>query len=77
MSFTIVVTRDVEDRFKGFLASAMQEVAPGVYINPRLSPAIRDRVWSVLEDWFLALGRGGSSGGSIVMAWGDNAQTGG
>jgi CRISPR-associated protein Cas2 len=77
VSFTVVITRDVEDRFRGFLASAMQEVAPGTYLNPNLSPAVRERIWIVLEDWFHALGRGGASGGSIVMAWGDNGQIGG
>jgi CRISPR-associated protein Cas2 len=77
MSFTVIITRDLEDRFRGFLASAMQEAAPGVYLNPKLSPGVRERVWSVMEDWFAALGRGGRSGGSIIMAWGDGAEPGG
>lgn len=77
MSFTTVITRAVEDRFHGFLASVMQEVAPGVYLNPRLSPGIRQRIWDVMQDWFVTLGRGGSSGGSIIMAWADSSQVGG
>lgn len=72
MSLTLVVTRDVEPRFRGFLASAMQELAPGVYVNPRMTPGVRDRIWSVLSDWFAARG-----GGSIVMAVQDNQAVGG
>lgn len=77
MSFTVVITRDLEARFRGFLASAMQEAAPGVYVGLRLSPAVRDRIWSTLSDWFAALGRGGPSGGALVMLWADNAEIGG
>ena len=60
----VVVTRDVADRYRGFLASAMLEIAPGVYTAPRMSKGVRERVWAVLADWFGALG-----GGSIVMTW--------
>ena len=31
MPMTIVVTRDVPDRYRGFLASIMPEAGPGVY----------------------------------------------
>ena len=34
MPMTVVVTRDVEARYRGFLASAMLEIAPGVYVSP-------------------------------------------
>ena len=37
MPMTVVVTRDVEARYRGFLASVMLEVAPGVYVSPNLS----------------------------------------
>lgn len=67
----IVVTRDVADRFRGFLASVMVEAAPGVYVSPKLSKGVRARVWSVLEDWFGSLG-----GGSVVMCWRDRSQPG-
>ncbi len=60
----MIVTRDVEARYRGFLTSVMLEVAPGVYVSPRLSAAVRERVWAVLTDWWSALGRG-----SIVMVW--------
>lgn len=64
MSLTVVVTRDVEDRYRGFLASVMLEIAPGVYVAPNLSAAVRDRVWEVVSGWWQALGRG-----SVVMVW--------
>ncbi len=62
----VIVTRDVADRFRGFLASAMLEIAPGVYTAPRMTAGVRERVWAVLVDWFYGLG-----GGSIVMTWRD------
>lgn len=52
MSMTVVVTRNVSPRVRGFLASLMLELAPGVYSAPRLSPAVRERLWEVLEQWF-------------------------
>jgi CRISPR-associated protein Cas2 len=59
---TVVVTRNVESRFRGFLLSCMPEVAPGLYVNAKLNAGIRDRVWEVLEDW-----HGTLSTGSILM----------
>ena len=64
MAMTVIVTRDVEPRFRGFLTSCMLEIAPGVYTAPDMSHAVRKRVWNVLSDWFTALG-----GGAIVMTW--------
>lgn len=61
---TVVVTRDVAMRFRGFLASCMLEIAPGVYTAPKMNRAVRERVWAVLEEWFFELG-----GTSIVMTW--------
>ena len=66
MPLAVVVTRNVEDRYRGFLASVMLEVAPGVYVAPDLSVSVRARVWGVLSDWWRLLGRG-----SIVMVWCD------
>ena len=65
----VIVTRDVADRFRGFLASCMLEIAPGVYTAPRMTKGVRERVWSVLADWFAGLG-----GGSVVMTWRDSAE---
>jgi len=72
MSMTLVVTRDVEDRYRGFLHSVMLEIAPGVYTSPRMTKAVRERVWQVLADWHNHLQRG-----SIVMNWRDTDAAGG
>ena len=63
---TVVVTVNVEARYRGFLASAMLEIAPGVYTGPLMTAGIRERVWDVLERWHIELGAG-----SIVMTWRD------
>ena len=47
MAMTVVVTRNVEARYRGFLASAMLEVAPGVYVAPEMSKG--ERIWSVRD----------------------------
>jgi CRISPR-associated protein Cas2 len=68
----VVITRDVEGRFRGFLASAMLELAPGVYAHPRMSAGVRTRIWDVISDWHASLPRG-----AIVMTWADTAAHGG
>ena len=68
---TIVVTMNVEPRYRGFLASVMLEIAPGVYTGPKMTGGIRDRVWEVLSGWHYELGRG-----AIVMTWRDPAAVG-
>ena len=72
MPMTVVVTRDVEDRYRGFLSSVMLELAPGVYTGPRLSRGVRERVWRVLSDWHGELRRG-----AIVMTWRETTAPGG
>ena len=72
MPMVVVITRDVEPRYRGFLGSAMLELAPGVYAHPRMSAGVRRRLFAVLEDWHHSLGRG-----SIVMTWADSAAHGG
>jgi CRISPR-associated protein Cas2 len=72
MSMTLAVTRNVSNRMRGFLASSMLELAPGVYSAPHLSPAVRDRIWVVLEDWFRA-----EKDASVVMVWQDANMPGG
>ncbi len=64
MPMTVVVTRDVPGRFRGFLASCMCEIAPGVYTAPRMSRNVRERMWSVLEEWWLAYPQC-----SVLMTW--------
>ena len=68
---TVVVTVNVEARYRGFLASVMLEIAPGVYTSPRMTSGIRDRIWDVLSKWHYDSGRG-----AIVMKWSDPAAIG-
>ena len=42
MALVVVGTRDVPDRYRGFLASVMLEVAPTVSISPRMNPGVRN-----------------------------------
>ena len=63
---TVVVTVNVEGRYRGFLASAMLEIAAGVYTSPQMTSGIRERIWDVLSRWYYELGQG-----SIVMTWRD------
>ena len=63
---TVVVTVNVEARYRGFLASAMLEIAPGVYTSPQMTSGIRERIWDVLSRWYYELRQG-----SIVMTWRD------
>jgi CRISPR-associated protein Cas2 len=72
MALVVIVTRDVADRYRGFLASAMLEVAPAVYISPRMNAGVRTRIWEVLSEWHRSEPRG-----SIVMVWRDANETGG
>ena len=72
MPLTVVITRDVEDRYRGFFGSAMLELAPGVYAQPRMSAGVRARIWEAVEDWYARLRRG-----SIVMCWAEPAAAGG
>ena len=69
---TVVVTNDVASRTRGFLASCMLEVAPGVYTSPKLTAAVRERIWTVLVEW-----HGRWPGGSVLMTWPDAAAQGG
>ena len=64
MPMSVIVTRDVPPRFRGFLASCMLEIAPGVYTQPDMSAAVRERAWSVLSKWWSYYGQG-----SVVMTW--------
>lgn len=72
MPMTVIVTRDVADRYRGFLASVMPEVAPGVYVSPDLSRGVRERIWAVLSDWWASL-----PGGSVLLTWRDPSASGG
>ena len=69
MSMTVIVTRNASGRVRGFLASCMCEVAPGVYTAPRMTEAVRIRVWGVLVEWVPA-----EPDCSTVMTWSDRSQ---
>lgn len=62
---TIAVTRNVPDRYNGFLASCMQEVAPGVYVAPRMKKSVRERVWKVMLEWAELI----PQDGGVVLFW--------
>ena len=72
MPLCVIVTRDVEMRYRGFIGSVMLEVSPGVYVGPRLSNAVRERVWDVLAGWHATL-----QSGSVVMTWRETTAPGG
>lgn len=71
MKLTVIITRDVQERYRGFLRSVMLEVDPGVYVSPQLSHAARERLWEVMDRWHKALSRG-----SIIMIWSDRKYAG-
>ncbi|MBK1734179.1 type I-E CRISPR-associated endoribonuclease Cas2 [Halorhodospira abdelmalekii] len=72
MPLVMIVTRDVADRYRGYLGSIMLEVAPAVYISPRMSQGVRSRTWTVLSHWHQT-----EPSGSVVMVWRDANATGG
>ncbi|MFB6373024.1 MAG: type I-E CRISPR-associated endoribonuclease Cas2e [Bradymonadaceae bacterium] len=59
------MTRNVPGRFHGFLASCMLEVAPGVYVAPRMKKSIRERVWETILEWDSLV----PSDGGVVLFW--------
>jgi CRISPR-associated protein Cas2 len=69
---TVLVTRNVSSRVRGFLASTMLEVAPGVYSAPHISPGVRERIWTVLAEWFPD-----EQDASIVLIWQEREVPGG
>ena len=69
MAMTILVTRNASGRIRGFLASCACELAPGVYTVPRMSDAVRERVWNVLVEWTAH-----EADCSVVMTWPDRSQ---
>lgn len=72
MPMVVIITRDVEPRYRGFIGSVMLELSAGVYAHPRMSPAVRKRIWDVLADWHGRLQRG-----CVVMTWAESAANGG
>lgn len=68
MSITIAVTRNLPQRFSGFLKSCMLEVAPGVYVAPRMKKAVRERVWAVMLEWSELI----DDESGVVFFWGSS-----
>lgn len=66
----VIVTCNVLARFRGFLASCMLEIAPGVYTSPNMTKGVRERVWSVLSSWYSERQQG-----SIIMTWQEKSLT--
>ncbi len=61
MTMTVIITRDVEERYRGFILSCMPEIAPGIYASANLNQGIRERLWFVVSDWHRQAGRGSIS----------------
>ena len=72
MALVTIVISDMANRFHGFLSSAMLEVAPNVFVSPRMNTGARERVWQVLVDWYSY-----EPQGSAVMVWRDLNAVGG
>ncbi|MDQ2093291.1 type I-E CRISPR-associated endoribonuclease Cas2e [Rhodalgimonas zhirmunskyi] len=71
MPLTIIVTRDVQARYRGFLTSVMLEISPGVYVAPDMTAGVRGRVWGVVCDWWESLRQG-----SLTLVWRDTSAAG-
>ena len=69
MAMTVLVTRNASDRIRGFLASSMLELAAGVYVAASMSPAVRDKVWTVVTQWI-------DPGASAIVLWQDKTAIG-
>jgi CRISPR-associated protein Cas2 len=50
----------------------MLELTAGVYSAPRISPAVRQRIWQVVTGWFSL-----EQDASIIMVWQDREVPGG
>ncbi|MFW6053283.1 MAG: type I-E CRISPR-associated endoribonuclease Cas2e [Persicimonas sp.] len=65
MAMTIAITRNAPGRFRGFFASCMLEVAPAIYVAPRMKKPVRERVWQTVLDWSEFL----PADGGIILLW--------
>jgi len=72
MALVMVTASDVTGRCHGFLASVMLEIAPNVFVAPRMTKGVRERIWRVMETWHLQEPKG-----SLVMVWRDLNEVGG
>jgi len=65
MSMTIAITRNLPGRFDGFISSCMHELAPGIYVAPRMKKSVRERLWNVMMEWSELI----SDDGGVVLFW--------
>ena len=72
MSATMIATRDVLPRVRGFLASCFLEVSSGVYFSNQINPKVRQRILDVLMEWYEEKPQGG-----VVILWPNNEVEGG
>ena len=72
MALTLVITQNVEARYRGFLGSVMLEVSAGVYVSTVMNSGVRERLWSTLQEWHSQL-----HNGSVTMVWQSAKQPGG
>ncbi len=72
MALVVVTASDVADRCRGFLGSVMLEIAPNVFVAPRMTKGVRERMWGVIGDWHSTEPKG-----SFVMVWRDVNEAGG
>ncbi len=72
MPMTVLVTNNAPPRFRGFLSSCMLEVAPGIYTSPKMTVAVRNRVWNTLCDWSSNYNNIG-----LLLTWPDSKEPGG
>ena len=61
---TVITTNNASPRIRGFLASVMLEIAPAVYISPKMNERVRTSVWLHLEEWYPYEDKA-----AIVMIW--------
>lgn len=69
---TVVVSVNAPGRVRGFLASCMLEIVPGVYTAPEMTGAVRDRIWDVLASWWEEWPET-----SLIMTWEAPSEPGG
>ncbi len=67
MSMTVVVARNLPERFGGFLSSCMLKVAPGLYVSPQMRASVRERIWTLMERWMSLV----PADGGIAVLWRD------
>lgn len=70
MSTTIAITRNAPGRFRGFFASCMLEVGPGIYVAPDLKKSVREEIIETLSSWEQFL----PPDGSLLVVWEDSSE---